>query len=135
MWPWLPWVQVPSLTPLKKSAPVAQLDRAPDFESVGRGFESLRACHKHQGFTENKICKPFFIWGFTGGVIVNTLFILLWLNGSSWFFVLGYQFGYFFPKIPVVPENLDQLNLLTFLDFRIITPETVLNHGGLDFKS
>ena len=25
-------------------APVAQLDRAPDFESVGRGFESLRAC-------------------------------------------------------------------------------------------
>jgi hypothetical protein len=24
-------------------APVAQLDRAPDFESVGRGFESLRA--------------------------------------------------------------------------------------------
>lgn len=26
-------------------APVAQLDRAPDFESVGRGFESLRACH------------------------------------------------------------------------------------------
>jgi hypothetical protein len=25
------------------SAPVAQLDRAPDFESVGRGFESLRA--------------------------------------------------------------------------------------------
>jgi hypothetical protein len=26
-------------------APVAQLDRAPDFESVGRGFESLRARH------------------------------------------------------------------------------------------
>ncbi len=25
-------------------APVAQLDRAPDFESVGRGFESLQAC-------------------------------------------------------------------------------------------
>ena len=25
------------------SAPVAQLDRVPDFESVGRGFESLRA--------------------------------------------------------------------------------------------
>jgi hypothetical protein len=24
-------------------APVAQLDRAPDFESVGRGFDSLRA--------------------------------------------------------------------------------------------
>ena len=27
-------------------APVAQLDRAPDFESVGRGFESLRAYQK-----------------------------------------------------------------------------------------
>ena len=26
-------------------APVAQLDRAPDFESVGRRFESCRACH------------------------------------------------------------------------------------------
>ena len=26
-------------------APVAQLDRASDFESVGRGFESLRARH------------------------------------------------------------------------------------------
>ncbi len=25
-------------------APVAQLDRASDFESAGRGFESLRAC-------------------------------------------------------------------------------------------
>jgi hypothetical protein len=31
------------------SAPVAQLDRAPDFESVGRGFESLRAYHKIKG--------------------------------------------------------------------------------------
>ncbi len=27
-------------------APVAQLDRAPDFESVGRGFEPLRARHR-----------------------------------------------------------------------------------------
>jgi hypothetical protein len=30
----------------KFAAPVAQLDRAPDFESVGRRFESCRACHK-----------------------------------------------------------------------------------------
>ena len=28
-----------------KIAPVAQLDRVPDFESVGRRFESCRACH------------------------------------------------------------------------------------------
>ncbi len=27
-------------------APVAQLDRAPDFESVGRTFESCRVCHE-----------------------------------------------------------------------------------------
>ena len=27
-----------------KRAPVAQLDRATDFESAGRGFESLQAC-------------------------------------------------------------------------------------------
>ena len=26
------------------SAPVAQMDRAPDYESVGRRFESCRAC-------------------------------------------------------------------------------------------
>ena len=29
----------------RNQAPVAQLDRAPDFESGGRGFESLRARH------------------------------------------------------------------------------------------
>ena len=30
-------------------APVAQLDRAPDFESVGRTFESCRARQLYQG--------------------------------------------------------------------------------------
>ena len=30
---------------------VAQLDRAPDFESGGRGFESLRARHKNQSLS------------------------------------------------------------------------------------
>ncbi len=35
----------PFTHPMTHSAPVAQLDRAPDFESVGRGFESLRARH------------------------------------------------------------------------------------------
>lgn len=33
-------------------APVAQLDRAPDFESVGRGFETLRARHRNQWVTD-----------------------------------------------------------------------------------
>ena len=32
-------------------APVAQLDRAPDFGSVGRGFESLRARQQNQGIS------------------------------------------------------------------------------------
>lgn len=30
----------------REHAPVAQLDRVADFESVGRGFESLRARHR-----------------------------------------------------------------------------------------
>ena len=34
-----------------KDALVAQLDRAPDFESGGRGFESLRARQINQGLT------------------------------------------------------------------------------------
>ena len=32
-------------------APVAQLDRALDFESIGRRFESCRAYHLYQGFS------------------------------------------------------------------------------------
>jgi hypothetical protein len=32
-------------------APVAQLDRAPDYESGGQRFESFRARHFHQEFT------------------------------------------------------------------------------------
>ena len=32
----------------KTNAPVAQLDRVADFESEGRGFESLRARHKEK---------------------------------------------------------------------------------------
>ena len=33
----------PITHPILPQAPVAQLDRAPDFESVGRRFESCRA--------------------------------------------------------------------------------------------
>ena len=50
LWPRRLRVQVPSLTPIlhpagdeKDEAPVAQLDRVADFESVGRRFESYRA--------------------------------------------------------------------------------------------
>ena len=52
-------VQVHSLTPIlhpagceKDEAPVAQLDRVADFESVGRRFESYRA-HQFQVQTQN----------------------------------------------------------------------------------
>ena len=41
MWPQRPRVRIPSLTPF--FAPVAQLDRASDFESAGRPFEPGRA--------------------------------------------------------------------------------------------
>ena len=34
----------------KKYAPVAQLDRAPDYGSGGQGFESSRARHLNQAF-------------------------------------------------------------------------------------
>jgi hypothetical protein len=47
MWLQMSRVRAPSLTPffLDFNAPVAQLDRVPDFESVGRRFESCRAHH------------------------------------------------------------------------------------------
>ncbi len=40
-------------------APVAQLDRAPDFESVGRPFESGRAYQDIKGL-QSLHCNPFF---------------------------------------------------------------------------
>ncbi len=36
-------------------APVAQMDRVPDYESVGRGFESLRARQPHQDACLNSV--------------------------------------------------------------------------------
>ena len=39
-------------------APVAQLDRATDYESVGREFESLRAHHKRRRFQRDKSGPP-----------------------------------------------------------------------------
>ena len=41
-------------------APVAQLDRAPDFESVGRGFESLQAYHNREK-GRVLMTRPFFV--------------------------------------------------------------------------
>ena len=38
-------------------APVAQLDRAPDYESGGREFESLRARHSLLRYTTINGCK------------------------------------------------------------------------------
>ena len=43
---------------LPSIALVAQLDRATDYESVGREFESLQARHKNQGVTVIS-CNPF----------------------------------------------------------------------------
>ena len=43
-------------------APVAQLDRAPDFESVGRGFESLRARHKFKRVCRDYRLQTLFYW-------------------------------------------------------------------------
>ncbi len=47
-----PWIVIPAVAgsspvahPINPYAPIAQLDRAPDFESVGRRFESCWAHH------------------------------------------------------------------------------------------
>ena len=42
-------------------APVAQLDRVTDYESVGRGFESLLAYHKKQPFSPENGCFSNFL--------------------------------------------------------------------------
>ena len=42
----------------KRCAPVAQLDRAPDYESGGQGFESLRVYHFFKRFIFQ---RPFFL--------------------------------------------------------------------------
>ena len=39
-----------SLRPLLRSRARSSADRAPDYESVGRGFKSLRARQIYQGF-------------------------------------------------------------------------------------
>ena len=50
--------------PTTKQAPVAQLDRAPDYESGGREFESSPARHSSQTslfklWTGSRFCEPF----------------------------------------------------------------------------
>ena len=39
----------------RQAAPLAQLDRASDYESEGREFESLRARHSFQSLTTNQV--------------------------------------------------------------------------------
>src|SRR6056297_2535272 len=46
----------------KHQAPVAQLDRVPDYESVGRRFESCRARHNKSKGLAVFIAGPFFVW-------------------------------------------------------------------------
>ena len=50
-----------------RHAPVAQLDRASDFESAGRGFESLRARHFLNGIKTDSVSYI---------VMVNNMFFL-----------------------------------------------------------
>src|SRR6266498_4232903 len=42
-----------------KKAPVAQLDRVPDYESGGRMFESCRVHHLNEQLTGNRLGRPF----------------------------------------------------------------------------
>src|SRR5207344_864839 len=47
----VPRVQIPLSPPLSDRAPVAQLDRAPDYGSGGWGFKSLRARQENRQLT------------------------------------------------------------------------------------
>ena len=54
------------------NGPVAQLDRALDFESIGRGFESLRGHHCNHAFAgsaEAFLCQL----GIALGIVVRTV--------------------------------------------------------------
>ena len=54
----------PGLTALQRNAPVAQLDRASDYESEGRTFESFRARHfstVRSGYTGYAAVIPRFV--------------------------------------------------------------------------
>ena len=54
MWFWSSRVRAPSFTLSCIFAPIAQLDRAPDFESVGRRFESCWARSQTGKFGQEK---------------------------------------------------------------------------------
>ena len=56
-------------------APVAQLDRVPDYESVGRRFESCRVRQKNKGFTEITALKALFYCYLEECVLIKSLFI------------------------------------------------------------
>ncbi|VVT17454.1 hypothetical protein ERY430_80032 [Erythrobacter sp. EC-HK427] len=54
---------MPRLCAASSSAPVAQLDRVPDYESGGRRFESFRVRHK-KGLPAKAV--PFLLFGVAG---------------------------------------------------------------------
>ena len=68
--PILPFPNVSVFNP----APVAQLDRAPDFESVGRRFESFRARHFLKRFRQLTV-------GTTVGIHENQVMLLYAFTG------------------------------------------------------
>ena len=61
----LPRVRIPPPPPIWHNfgAPVAQLDRASDYESEGRRFESFRVRHLFRGFTLRRLPPIFLPYG------------------------------------------------------------------------
>lgn len=83
-------------------APVAQLDRVADFESVGRGFEPLRARHMRdfraemlffvlEGRLRTESPKLFHPWNMATKRVVNSKKYLLAFHGRGFEPLLAHQ--------------------------------------------
>jgi hypothetical protein len=67
-----------------KNAPVAQLDRAPDYESGGQEFESLRARQINQILTSIIPLAPFVEWADRAHVKAHELCRLRFAKAREW---------------------------------------------------
>src|ERR1700685_2618599 len=73
------WALRPEM--LGENAPVAQLDRAPDYESGGQEFESLRA--RHFASIRNKTANPVYLTDAISPATVLSVLLSLPLDHDS----------------------------------------------------
>ena len=70
----------------RKCAPLAQLDRVADFESVGRGFESLRA-HQDKSLANTMFAGLCCFWA----IVCITLSCKFWVTAASAAFIILFE--------------------------------------------